>query len=61
MGSLSPVIFVRLKSWKDINKNAIATRGNITKVSQTLYYDFIALVSLNTECVLFDFVGRKEV
>ena len=50
-----------LKSWKDINKNAIATRRSIARVSQTLYSDFIALVSLNIECVLFDFVGRKEV
>ena len=42
------------KSSKDINKNAISTWRSMAKLSQTLYYDFIALVSLNTECLLFD-------
>ena len=29
----------------------------MAKLSQTLYYDFIALVSLNTECLLFDLLA----
>ena len=39
-----------LKRLKDVNKNAISTRLIIAKVtvSQKLYYDFIALVFLNT-------------
>ena len=36
-----------LKRLKDINKNAISTLWIITKVSQKLYYDFMALVFLN--------------
>ena len=56
----SPVLLCS-RSWKDINKNAILTRRSIVKISQTYYEDFIALVFLNNECLLFDFVGRKEV
>ena len=33
----------------------------MAKVSQKLYYDFIALVFLNMYACLFDFVGRREV
>ena len=36
-----------LKRLKDINKNAISTLWIIAKVSQKLYYDFMALVFLN--------------
>ena len=36
-----------LKRLKDINKNAISTLWIITKVSQKLYYDFMALDFLN--------------
>ena len=36
-----------LKRLKDINKNAISKRRIIGKVSQKLFYDFIALVFLN--------------
>ena len=36
-----------LKRLRDINKNAISTPWIIAKVSQKLYYDFIALVFLN--------------
>ena len=56
----SPVL-LRSCIWKDINKNAISTRRSIAKISQTYYDDFIALVFLNNECLLFDFVGRKDV
>ena len=36
-----------LKRLKDSNKNAVSTLWTIAKVSQELYYDFIALVCLN--------------
>ena len=36
-----------LKRLRDINKNTISTPLIIAKVSQKLYYDFIALVFLN--------------
>ena len=63
VASPSPVICLRSSchSSKYINKNAISTQRNRAKLSQTLYYNFIARVSLNIECLLFDFVGRKGV
>ena len=64
MASQSPVKFARVLASK-VGKISIKMQsqreGSIARVSQTLYYDFIALVSLNIECKLFDFVGRKEV
>ena len=56
---LVPHIFTRVlasKRWRDINKNAISKRRSTAKV-----IDFLAFVSLKIECLLFDFVGRKEV
>ena len=52
VASQSLAIFARVlaskvgKAWKDINKNVILTRRSIAKVTQRLYYDFIAPVSL---------------
>ena len=56
--SPSPVTLVPLKASKvrDIlNKNAISARWSTAKVSQTLYYDFIALSSLNIDAMQTDF------
>ena len=63
VASPSPVICLRssFHSSKYINKNAISTQRSMAKLRQTLYYDLIARVSLNIECLLFDFVGSKGV
>ena len=50
-----------LKRLKDKHKSAILTLWKIAKVSQKLYYDFMAIVFPNMYACLFDFVGRMKV